>query len=430
MKNGPGWRQLGTTLLILSSIMPARAAGQTDRTVMVDGLAMHVVSVGLESRNPEQPVVIFESGQGSPLRTWTPILPAVAEFAPVLTYDRSGVGSTPWDGLQPTPDRVVARLHALLDELDVAPPYVLVGHSWGGPLIHRFAGTYPDQVVAMVYIDPTDFMMTSDVQRAMLESLVPGGGWVEWWDRREQQREEDRASRPAASRAATSAVNEYLEREGWKDRPAPDVPTSVIKAARAVSRSDPGVRRSDPNLPYDPSAYSDLLFDTYVGHLRTWVRPGGEFVMATTRRHGVHAAEPEMVVDVIRRVVSGPNSAPPPPVAQDGSVELNDEPYAREAVSVSDLIHFTVQPSGMVEVRLGEDQEVQSIRPQDVEAIWGQEVAVNPLLYPVVKLPANAPRAILMEVVGALQSAGAERIAIDAGGPTRTYYRRVTRPGN
>ena len=38
-----------------------------------------------------------------------------------------------------------------------------------------------------------------------------------------------------------------------------------------------------------------------------WVRPGGEFVMATTRRHAVHAAEPEMVVNVIRRVVLGSN---------------------------------------------------------------------------------------------------------------------------
>ena len=302
MRNGPGWRQLGTTLLILSSIMPARAAGQTDRTVMVDGLAMHVVSVGLESRNPEQPVVIFESGQGSPLRTWTPILPAVAEFAPVLTYDRSGVGTTPWDGQPRTPARVVARLHALLDELDVAPPYVLVGHSWGGPLIHHFAGEYPDQVVGMVYIDPTDFMWSSDVERAILESLAPGGAWVEWYDRREQQREETRASRPAVIRAVTSATNEYLDRDRGEDRPAPDVPTSVIKASRVIRRSN-RVRRSNPDLPYDQSAFIDVRHDTIMAHLHSWVRPGGEFVMATTPRHAVHAAEPEMVVDVIRRVL-------------------------------------------------------------------------------------------------------------------------------
>ena len=178
------WRRLGTAMLILALMTPPPATGQTSRMVMVEGLSMHIVSAGLEARAPGQPVIILESGGGSPLETWNPILPAVAEFAPVLTYERSGVGSTPWDGGPRTPTRVVVRLRALLDELDVAPPYVLVGHSWGGPLIHRFAGTYPDQVVAMVYIDPTDFMMNTDVERAILESLDPGGGWVEWWDRR------------------------------------------------------------------------------------------------------------------------------------------------------------------------------------------------------------------------------------------------------
>ena len=40
--------------------------------------------------------------------------------------------------------------------LDVDPPYVLVGHSWGGPLILYYAGRYPHDVVGMVYLDPTE----------------------------------------------------------------------------------------------------------------------------------------------------------------------------------------------------------------------------------------------------------------------------------
>ena len=295
MRNGQRWRELGTAMLILSLVTPPPATGQTSRMVMVDGLSMHVVSAGLEARTPEQPVVIFESGQSSPLRTWNPILPAVAEFAPVLTYDRSGVGSTPWDGLPRTPARVVARLHALLDELDVAPPYVLVGHSWGGPLIHHFAGEYPDEVVGMVYIDPTDFMMTLEAHIAMLDSLAPGGAWIEWYERDRRIRAEARASYRPSIQTVVDQLREYPERE---HRPAPDVPTFVIKAGRLPPRPD--TNRSNRGRPL---GYMKARGDLIEAHLRTLVRSGGEYINATSTQHIVQAAEPELVIDVIRRVL-------------------------------------------------------------------------------------------------------------------------------
>ena len=76
-------------MLILSPLAPCSATGQIEQTVTVDGLGMRVVSAGLATRAPEQPVVIFESGAGSPLETWNPIFPAVAEFAPKLVDSSS-----------------------------------------------------------------------------------------------------------------------------------------------------------------------------------------------------------------------------------------------------------------------------------------------------------------------------------------------------
>ncbi|WP_449399573.1 alpha/beta fold hydrolase [Chryseobacterium wanjuense] len=41
------------------------------------------------------------------------------------------------------------------------PPYLLVGHSVGGAYIRLFSSKFPQDVYGLVFIDPTDFMLTS-----------------------------------------------------------------------------------------------------------------------------------------------------------------------------------------------------------------------------------------------------------------------------
>jgi pimeloyl-ACP methyl ester carboxylesterase len=50
---------------------------------------------------------------------------------------------------------IAAELHTALRNANVAPPYILVGHSVGGPYIRVFAGMYPSEVAGLVLIDPT-----------------------------------------------------------------------------------------------------------------------------------------------------------------------------------------------------------------------------------------------------------------------------------
>ncbi|MGA8689305.1 MAG: alpha/beta hydrolase, partial [Methyloceanibacter sp.] len=48
---------------------------------------------------------------------------------------------------------IVADLRALLVAAGVRPPYVLVGHSFGGLVVRLFASTVPDEVVGLVLVD-------------------------------------------------------------------------------------------------------------------------------------------------------------------------------------------------------------------------------------------------------------------------------------
>lgn len=89
-------------------------------------------------------------------------------------------------------------------------------------------------------------------------------------------------------------------------------------------------------------------------------------------------------------------------------------PEAAEEVEVSqkNILHLIVQPNGIVEVKRGESVQVQQVRPNDVEAIWRQEVAANPRLIAAVKTHPDAPYRFMVDVLDALQSAGAERISL------------------
>src|SRR5574341_383824 len=139
--------------VIIASLIVGIFQTQTTHMVDLDGVKIRVRAEGLEARKPDQPVSVFESGGSAPLETWDRVFSALAASAPAVAYDRSGTGQSEWDSLPPTPERIVARLQRLLTSLGAAPPYVLVGHSWGGALIRYFAGAYPTAVAAMVYID-------------------------------------------------------------------------------------------------------------------------------------------------------------------------------------------------------------------------------------------------------------------------------------
>jgi pimeloyl-ACP methyl ester carboxylesterase len=92
----------------------------------------------------------------------------VAKFARVCSYDRSGLG---WSDLcdQPcTPSSLADQLHSLLHAAAVPPPYILVGHSFGGLIVRAFATRFPEETLGLVLVDaldPAEWSPLSDEQR-------------------------------------------------------------------------------------------------------------------------------------------------------------------------------------------------------------------------------------------------------------------------
>lgn len=107
-----------------------------------------VVSAGVGG-----PSVVFESGLGSGKEAWESVFNEVAAHTHAVAYDRAGYGASDRPTRRPNPRQMVRELRAMLQEEEIRPPYVLVGHSLGGMLVKLFARAYPGEVAGVVLVD-------------------------------------------------------------------------------------------------------------------------------------------------------------------------------------------------------------------------------------------------------------------------------------
>ena len=142
---------------------------QMGESLMVDvgGHRLHAIRKG-----KGRPAVVFESGWGSEIRTWEYVFATVAEFTTVVAYSRAGNGDSEAGPLPRTPERIAEDLHILLRQMNIEPPYVLVGHSLGGLYIRVFAALHPEEVSGLVFIDAMHERLFKEFER-----LDPDG-WV------------------------------------------------------------------------------------------------------------------------------------------------------------------------------------------------------------------------------------------------------------
>jgi pimeloyl-ACP methyl ester carboxylesterase len=108
----------------------------------------------LVEKGSSGPTVLFEAGIAATNLNWFYIQEAVARFASTASYDRGGLGWSSPARTPRTPANIAAELHQLLEGAGIKPPYILVGHSFGGLVMRRFALNYPEEVSSIVLVDP------------------------------------------------------------------------------------------------------------------------------------------------------------------------------------------------------------------------------------------------------------------------------------
>lgn len=151
----------------------------TDGRVDVGGYELDWVCRGTGS-----PTIVLEAGYDSAgIDTWSELFRPISRISRVCTYDRAGTGASDRrpDGVRVTSMLQAEELHRLLDGAGVEPPYVMVGHSYGGFISRLFTATYPSETSGLVLVDSSHEDEIGPYRRYYGDS--PEGDWVDGGDR-------------------------------------------------------------------------------------------------------------------------------------------------------------------------------------------------------------------------------------------------------
>lgn len=168
-----------TFVLIIFQTTTAFSQKPERKFVSINDTKIAYTTFGLDGRKANEPVVIFESGLGSGGGGYAGLFPFVEKNFAGIIYDRNGIGESEIDTAVKTDSDVVKRLHDLLATLKISPPYLLVGHSIGGPFIRLYASKYPGEVCGLFFIDPTDFMLTKEENQKIKVNTKSATGYRE-----------------------------------------------------------------------------------------------------------------------------------------------------------------------------------------------------------------------------------------------------------
>jgi pimeloyl-ACP methyl ester carboxylesterase len=117
------------------------------------------------------PIIVLESGLGDTFKVWKGLIEHADIQGKFFLYNRAGYGKSKPSKSKRDGKTIAGELHSLLHQLQLMPPFILVGHSLGCAYTQIFAHQYSDEVAGMVLIDP----MT-----AGMDELCQENGIREW----------------------------------------------------------------------------------------------------------------------------------------------------------------------------------------------------------------------------------------------------------
>ncbi|MBT8467790.1 MAG: alpha/beta hydrolase [Deltaproteobacteria bacterium] len=268
---GPVLRQLvliGTTLIAVAG----SAFGQAQCDAVGPTRIRACVYPG------EGPTLVLAAGTGQDSRTWSPIVQQLHALGRVVTFDRPGLGLSPAGDGPRTPTTIARELRQVLSSLDLLGPIVLIGHSMGGVHALRYSDLFPGDVAGVVLLDtpPPGF------ERDRLELLSAR-------EREDRQRalEEGRTRAPAV----VGQERDGAAAEQWEfDRFPRERPLIVVVADRQDFGEVGSLEAHRSLWMRRSSEWLDLSANA-------------ELVIAGGSGHMVHHDRPQLVVEVVTRLI-------------------------------------------------------------------------------------------------------------------------------
>jgi pimeloyl-ACP methyl ester carboxylesterase len=291
-------------LSILLTVFTLATCYSQKRFITVDNNKICINTLGLENRQKDQPVIIFQSGMGTPMGNWDPILESVSKMAPLITYDRPGIGESDPIEEMPTIKNVSDRLIKILNYLKIDPPYILVGHSLGGVYVRGFANYYPELLAGIVIIDPGDFTETQENKRQYFTDIGLKDSYIDSLFNKFDKESIENKKKSTAPKSIQNegTVLEDLRKSDFKEinnSALPNIPVHILTGGRY-----------DTPVRLRRTEYNDsLLFRSKMRHRSSrWIDviqsvDKGMFFYSADAGHFVHRDDPELVISSLKIVL-------------------------------------------------------------------------------------------------------------------------------
>ncbi len=303
----------------------ARRRPPPGERIDIGACRLHVRRMGHGS-----PVVVLESGLSASCINWTRVQQDLAAITTVVAYDRAGLG---WSDAAPSPRtslRSADELHALLGLAGLDPPYVIVGHSFGGLVARSYYRRFAGQVGGLVFVDttfPQEWLQMPRERRRLVRGgvlLARIGGRLARFGLVRLLLNRLAGGAPGAPRAvlnlfgatATSVITGIVgevQKMPAEMRPAIQAHWSHPKSFASLashlaclpeSAADAAAVTVFPDLPVAVICAGGLRPERQRMHERlATFSARGRFVRASTTGHWIQLDDPALVARVIREVV-------------------------------------------------------------------------------------------------------------------------------
>ena len=277
--------------------------------------------IQLDCRGSGSPTVVLIHGldTGGAL-SWSAVHDSIARTTRTCAYSRAGIL---WSDPTPafTPTGMAEDLHAALEKGGEKPPFVLVGHSLGGPISLIYTSHYGDQVAGLVMVDashPDQFARFKAIgistENVALKAIKVAASlsWTgvvralagEGKPMPNQPLEAARAQNAWTPRSISGAMNEMnaldtILAEASTARDLGDRPLIVLTAMRPVSAAE---RKALGVTEEQAGKQKELWLEMHREETQ-WSTAGRQIVL-TDASHYIQFDRPDVVISAVRDVVT------------------------------------------------------------------------------------------------------------------------------
>jgi pimeloyl-ACP methyl ester carboxylesterase len=281
---------------LISGAQNASVPSPAGKLIDVHGRKLHLNCSGKGS-----PTVLLEAGLGDSSLVWSLVQPKLSAQMRACSHDRAGTAWSHDAGPQHSLSQAADDLDALITNAGERPPYILVGHSWGGWLITVYARRHPDKVRGIVLLD-SSVGFDPPVIEKMPEGQA-GGPPSGPMKIKKTPSESDAVFR----RLPASAYREYLWAESLprlEDVDNPDEPLATVQAATTGTFPLGNIplvliaaRNSDAAMDQETEKGKNIRSKILA------LSRDSALLYANTGHH-VQIEDPDLVVSAIRQVIA------------------------------------------------------------------------------------------------------------------------------